>query len=129
MTNVQYYIIVIKNQTFSHRKNDSQMYICKYDKKLSVIFRGTESKRDVLTDLNIIQIKMRISNTKEGEYPEVHWGFYNQFQSTGIRFEIRHFAEYTRNDKERESGFQWSFTWWSISYYSCVESMQNNILD
>ena len=46
-----------KSPQFISRGNDSQMYICKYDDKLSVIFRGTESKRDILTDLNIIQIK------------------------------------------------------------------------
>ena len=93
-----------KEPDFFSRKNDSQMYICKYDKKLSVIFRGTESKRDVLTDLNIIQIKMPISNTKEGEYPEVHWGFYNQFQSLESDLD-KALCEYTSNDNEREVVF------------------------
>ena len=60
-----------KNPEFITRGNDSQMYICKYDDKLSVIFRGTESKRDILTDLNIIQIKMPIANTREKEYPDL----------------------------------------------------------
>lgn len=87
---------------FFSRGNDSQMYICKYDDKLSVIFRGTESKRDVLTDLNIIQIKMPIANTKEKEYPEVHWGFYNQFQYLEPELD-KALSEYNNNDSnERE---------------------------
>ena len=93
-----------KEPEFFSCKNDSQMYICKYDKKLSVIFRGTESKRDVLTDLNIIQVKMPISNTKEEEYPHVHWGFYNQFQQLEPQLN-KVLAEYNSSNNEREIVF------------------------
>ena len=61
------------------RGRDSQMYVCKYDNKLSITFRGTESARDILTDLNCIQIQMPLKNMKEDKLPQVHWGFYNQF--------------------------------------------------
>ena len=62
------------------RARDSQMYVCKYDGKLSITFRGTESARDILTDLNILQVKMPLRHMKEEDLPEVHWGFYNQFK-------------------------------------------------
>ena len=55
------------------------MYVCKYDNKLSITFRGTESARDILTDLNCIQIQMPLKNMEEDKLPHVHWGFYNQF--------------------------------------------------
>ena len=61
------------------RGRDSQMYVCRYENKLSITFRGTESARDILTDLNCIQVEMPLKGVKENEYPEVHWGFYNQF--------------------------------------------------
>ena len=61
------------------RGRDSQMYVCKYNGILSITFRGTESMRDVLTDLNIIQVKMPIKHMIEKDQP-VHWGFYNQFK-------------------------------------------------
>ena len=37
---------------FVSSENDCQLYICKYDNKLITWFRGTESKQDVLIDLN-----------------------------------------------------------------------------
>ena len=58
---------------------DSQMYVCEYKKTLTVVFRGTESLRDVLTDLNAIRVDMDIPFIKEHEKPRIHWGFYNQF--------------------------------------------------
>lgn len=58
---------------------DSQMYVCHYNGMLSITFRGTESARDIITDLNIIQVKMPIKYMMENNQPEVHWGFYNQF--------------------------------------------------
>lgn len=59
---------------------DSQMYVCKYDNKLSITFRGTESGRDILTDLNLILVELPLKNLEEKEdVAEVHWGFYNQF--------------------------------------------------
>ena len=60
-------------------ERDSQMYVCHYDNHLVVVFRGTESTRDVLTDLNAIRVGMPLPNMPESKYPLVHWGFLNQF--------------------------------------------------
>jgi hypothetical protein len=59
---------------------DSQMYVCMMDDTLSITFRGTESGRDVLTDLNCILVELPLENVKDSEYPCVHWGFHNQFE-------------------------------------------------
>lgn len=61
------------------RDRDSQMYVCEYEGKLSITFRGTESARDILTDLNILQTDMPMRFMERGDWPKVHWGFYNQF--------------------------------------------------
>ena len=61
------------------RARDSQMYVCRYNGMLSITFRGTESARDIITDLNIFQVKMPIKYMTEDNLPEVHWGFFNQF--------------------------------------------------
>lgn len=58
---------------------DSQMYVCQYQNHLAIVFRGTESTRDILTDLNAIRVDMNVSFLKEEEIPRIHWGFYNQF--------------------------------------------------
>ena len=62
------------------RGRDSQMYVCSYDNKLSVTFRGTESARDILTDLNCIQVNMSLKGVNTDLEPQVHWGFLNQFK-------------------------------------------------
>ena len=59
--------------------NDCQLYMCKYDNKLITWFRGTESKRDVLVDLNFFRTKFYMPNVTNNVY--VHKGFYNQFNS------------------------------------------------
>ena len=46
------------------------MYVCKYNNKLSNI-RGTESARDILTDLNIIQVKLPLRHMEEDKLPHV----------------------------------------------------------
>ena len=61
------------------RARDSQMYVCRYNGMLSITFRGTESARDIITDLNILQVKMPLKYMMEENLPEVHWGFFNQF--------------------------------------------------
>ena len=60
-------------------ERDSQMYTCNYQDCLAVVFRGTESSRDILTDLNAIRVDMDVPYLKEEEIPQIHWGFYNQF--------------------------------------------------
>ncbi len=79
---------------------DSQMYVCIYNNSLLIVFRGTDSKRDILTCLNFMQVKMKIDNIKSN-YPMVHTGFYNQFKSlkTDIDKIIR---EYQKEDYNKE---------------------------
>ena len=65
--------------------NDCQAYTVTYDKKLIIIFRGTESFRDVIADLNIslspLHLNMIRINHPELEHPMVHKGFNNQYNS------------------------------------------------
>ena len=48
-------------------ERDSQMYTCNYQDCLAVVFRGTESSRDILTDLNAIRVDMDVPYLKEEE--------------------------------------------------------------
>lgn len=80
--------------------NDCQVYTTKYKNgnknTLMVVFRGTESGRDVLTDLNIFTDKLQLPKYSMYHYPifhqeelrdkwdidiKVHSGFNNQFLS------------------------------------------------
>lgn len=80
--------------------NDCQVYTTKYmnsnKNTLMVVFRGTESSRDVLTDLNIFTSRLKIPKYSIYNYPffyqeelqdkwyndiKVHSGFNNQFLS------------------------------------------------
>lgn len=62
--------------------NDCEFYSC-IDKKnnIIIIFRGTESLRDILSDLNATRTKMVIPNIRGKDFPYVHSGFYRQFNS------------------------------------------------
>ena len=55
-------------------KNDAQAYIWKENNQIYLIFRGTESKNDILTDLNVFTTKI-----SKGVY--VHKGFDDQLNS------------------------------------------------
>jgi len=74
---------------------DCQVYVCKYNNNLAVCFRGTESIRDALTDLNIIRVKMEIPNLLKKEWPKVHFGFLNQFNTVkdNIDNKIKEYVE------------------------------------
>ena len=69
-------------------ERDSQMYVCNYQNSLTVVFRGTESGRDILTDLNAIRVDMDVAYLKEEEIPQIHWGFYNQFNELKTDLDI-----------------------------------------
>lgn len=60
---------------------DCQMYVCYYNGNLCIIFRGTESKRDILTDINISLIELKLPNNNSNKKSYVHCGFWNQFNS------------------------------------------------
>jgi len=59
--------------------NDCEVYTVIYNNNLIVIFRGTESLRDIQSDLNIIKRELQIKNTKK--LPKVHSGFLKQLLS------------------------------------------------
>lgn len=58
---------------------DCQLIITEYKNYLVVIFRGTESKKDLFTDLNILQEKLDLKNINLS--PKIHSGFLKQFLS------------------------------------------------
>ena len=62
-------------------QNDCQAYACRYQDSLAIVFRGTESFRDVLTDLNMIRVNMDLPNVADTDRPKVHWGFLRQFRT------------------------------------------------
>ena len=66
---------------FISSENDCQVFYVYYDDVLLVCFRGTESKSDVLTDLNCLKETFKLDHLPEESYPEVHQGFKNQFDS------------------------------------------------
>lgn len=60
-------------------ENDSQMYICNLKNKIIFVFRGTESKLDILTNINIFLTDLILPHIDYLSYPKIHNGFYNQF--------------------------------------------------
>ena len=62
-------------------QNDAQAYVCRYQDSLAVVFRGTESFRDVLTDINVIRVRMDLPGLEGDLRPKVHWGFLRQFRT------------------------------------------------
>lgn len=71
----------IKNEPiFIHDfKSDCQLIITEYKDFLVITFRGTESKQDVFTDLDILQDTIKLKNINI--QPKVHSGFFKQFLS------------------------------------------------
>ena len=86
-------------ESFDGSGNDCQVYINNYNylgnnnKKievLSICFRGTESYRDVITDLNIIKDKFEIIPDKSIQTkPKIHGGFLKQFLSIKDNLDIK----------------------------------------
>lgn len=66
-------------------KNDCQAYTVTYDKTLVIIFRGTESFRDVVADLNVslspLYLERLSCEHPALKRPMVHRGFNNQYNS------------------------------------------------
>lgn len=71
----------IKNEPiFVHDfESDCQLIVTEYKNYLVVVFRGTESKKDIFTDLNILQEKLDLKNIDLS--PKIHAGFLKQFLS------------------------------------------------
>ena len=66
--------------TFISSGVNCEVFFVNYNDNLVVCFRGTESIDDVLTDLKIYKKYFPLENIY-GEYPEVHAGFKEQFDS------------------------------------------------
>ena len=81
------------------------MYVCNYQDCLAVVFRGTESGRDVLTDLNAIRVDMDVPYLKTNEMPQIHWGFYNQFNELKTDLDII-VETYVKDKQHVENLFQ-----------------------
>ena len=81
-------------------QNDCQVYTCKYNDSLVFAFRGTESFRDVLSDLNIFRSNLAIPRTQLTCNPKVHSGFLTQFDTVKdeINTEIQVYREESNND-------------------------------
>ena len=79
--------------------SDCQVYVCEYENKLVVCFRGTESIADILTDLKISQVTFIVPNLEILECPQVHRGFYEQFYSVQNDLE-KHIKEYLKKNKD-----------------------------
>ena len=80
-------------------QNDCQAYACQYSDSLAIVFRGTESFRDVLTDLNMARVRMDLPGISDNNRPKVHWGFLRQFRTIEdqVRIQINKYLEETDN--------------------------------
>lgn len=62
-------------------KYDCQVYLCNYLDNLIFVFRGTESKKDFFTNIQVSKTPFVLPNSYIWETPDVHSGFYYQFES------------------------------------------------
>ena len=79
----------------SKNTNDCEVYCVKYDNNLFIIFRGTESLRDVLSDLNIVMEPLLVKGI--AKLPYVHNGFLKQLDSVTNNLE-RTISEFKRDE-------------------------------
>jgi predicted lipase len=79
----------------SKNRNDCEAYCVNYDNNLIIIFRGTESLRDVLSDINIVKEPLLLKNITK--FPCVHNGFLKQLDSVTNNIE-REISEFKRNE-------------------------------
>lgn len=86
---------------------DCQVYTTQYNNSLIFLFRGTESKKDIYTDLNIKRIKLPLHNINIENQPLVHDGFYDQFVT--VRDNINNIIlEYINNEDNQEKSIVFS---------------------
>jgi len=79
-TNELVFNYIKKEPIFVHDfKTDCQLIITNYKEFLVIVFRGTESKQDVFTDLNVLQENLYLKNIDLS--PKTHAGFLKQFLS------------------------------------------------
>jgi len=111
----------------SSGNNDCQVYTTLYDNKFVAVFRGTESGRDVLTDLNMARMPMDLDNIENNKRPWVHWGFLRQFRTVDKKINIA-LKEYINNkeieDKDKNIIFCGHSLGGALSSLACVEFSQ-----
>lgn len=80
---------------------DAECLTVECKNKLFIAFRGTESIRDCLSDVNIIKVPMDLPGIYGKNGPEVHWGFLRQFRSLQkeIDDDIKKFLTNEANDQ------------------------------
>lgn len=61
--------------------NDGQAFMTVYNNEGLLVFRGSETIRDWMSDFNVIRVKMDVKNLSEREKPLVHYGFIRQYRS------------------------------------------------
>ena len=82
---------------------DCEVYICDYQDTITVCFRGTESYTDILIDLKILQVKFVIPGIENEDYPQVHSGFNQQFESVKQRIQLKIDELLDINDKHNKN--------------------------
>lgn len=75
---------------------DTQVYVWRKDDRAYIVFRGTESKEDWLSNLDVRKRKLEFGEDKNSISLEVHNGFKNQFMSVEDR--ITSFLEDHKKD-------------------------------
>ena len=95
---------------FYSSSKDAQCFVTTKGDTMYIVFRGTESIRDWLTDANIIRVPMDLPNVEENKRPHVHWGFLRQFRSVQndldkeiVEFEKSRMTNDSKKEKEAVS--------------------------
>jgi len=81
-----YDVIILENINYSNlhqydSDNDAQCFTVNIENTLYIAFRGTESREDLIADLNIIKVPMDLNTIPSEKRPKVHNGFLQQFRS------------------------------------------------
>jgi hypothetical protein len=111
----------------SQSGNDCQVYTTLYDKKFVAVFRGTESRRDILTDLDMIRVQMDLDHIDNWKRPRVHLGFLNQFRTIDnkINKEIKEYIDSKEIEhKDKNIIFCGHSLGGALSSLACVEFSQ-----
>lgn len=66
---------------FYSSSKGAQCFVTSKDGQMFITFRGTDSIRDWLTDVNIVRVPMDLPHIPDSKRPRVHWGFLRQFRS------------------------------------------------
>jgi len=87
---------------FISNEQDCQVYITKHNNILLSIFRGTDSLIDIKHNINITRKHMPIPNIDIDNYPLIHEGFLQKFDSIkkNIDLEIQKYSNIPNTNKQ-----------------------------